>query len=143
NELSLAYPHLDIRRVLELVGTKWNVGTFRPSFGIGGYCIPLAGRYLLQGARHPERLSLLQATIASAEAQPRRVAEYLARRGDIRRVGILGLSYTSDVKVWSHSPTTRIVPLLRQDGLEVKVNDPHYTAAEIRQIVGVDSFAYP
>jgi nucleotide sugar dehydrogenase len=39
NQLSLAYPHLNMTEVLRLVGTKWNVGTFHPSFGSGGYCL--------------------------------------------------------------------------------------------------------
>ena len=59
-ELSRAYPNLDMRTVLELVGTKWNVGTFYPSFGVGGYCIPLSSHYVIQGAQHPEELKLLQ-----------------------------------------------------------------------------------
>jgi UDP-N-acetyl-D-mannosaminuronate dehydrogenase len=42
NQLSLAYPSLNMTEVLRLVGTKWNVGTYHPSFGSGGYC--LAGR---------------------------------------------------------------------------------------------------
>jgi len=39
NQLSLAYPNLNMTEVLRLVGTKWNVGTFHPSFGTGGYCL--------------------------------------------------------------------------------------------------------
>ncbi len=39
NQLSLAYPSLNMVEVLRLVGTKWNVGTFHPSFGSGGYCL--------------------------------------------------------------------------------------------------------
>ena len=50
NQLSLAYAHVDMVEVLRLAGTKWNIGTFHPSFGTGGYCIPLSSRYLLRGA---------------------------------------------------------------------------------------------
>ena len=39
NQLSLAYPSLNMTEVLKLVGTKWNVGVFHPSFGSGGYCL--------------------------------------------------------------------------------------------------------
>ena len=42
NELSLAYPNKNIREVLKLVGTKWNMNTYYPGFGTGGYCIPLS-----------------------------------------------------------------------------------------------------
>jgi UDP-N-acetyl-D-mannosaminuronate dehydrogenase len=39
NQLSLAYPDIDMTEVLRLVGTKWNIGTYHPSFGTGGYCL--------------------------------------------------------------------------------------------------------
>ena len=38
NQLSLAFPKDNMREVLELVGTKWNIETFYPSLGTGGYC---------------------------------------------------------------------------------------------------------
>jgi UDP-N-acetyl-D-mannosaminuronate dehydrogenase len=73
---------------------------------------------------------------------PRLVAEHLARRG-AKRVGILGLAYKSDLKVHTLSPTLKIVPYLKEKGVEVKVHDPYYSAQEIGQIVGTETFAFP
>jgi nucleotide sugar dehydrogenase len=143
NELALAYPGLDVRTVLELVGTKWNVGTFHPSLGVGGYCIPLASLYVLEGATHPEYLTLLEATVVSSEAQPKRVAQYLVDRGDVKKVGILGLSYIGNVKVWSQSPTIEIVRVLKQNGIDVAVHDPHYSPEEIKGLADADTFDFP
>jgi UDP-N-acetyl-D-mannosaminuronate dehydrogenase len=39
NQLTLAYPNLNMTEVLRLVGTKWNVNVYHPSFGTGGYCL--------------------------------------------------------------------------------------------------------
>jgi nucleotide sugar dehydrogenase len=141
-ELSRAYPNLDMRTVLELVGTKWNVGTFFPSFGVGGYCIPLSSHYVMQGAEHPEELTLLEETVKVCEQQPRLVAQALVKSG-VKKVGILGLSYTQNVKVWAQSPTLRISQFLREAGIQVKVNDPHYTDEEVKKIVGLETFEYP
>ena len=141
-ELSRAYPNLDMRTVLQLVGTKWNVGTFYPSFGVGGYCIPLSSRYVIQGAEHPEELKLLQQTVRTCEQQPILLAQSLFERG-ARKVGILGLSYTQNVKVWAQSPTLEISRHLRESGLEVNVHDPHYSAAEIQDINGHETCQYP
>ncbi|MDQ4024370.1 MAG: nucleotide sugar dehydrogenase, partial [Actinomycetota bacterium] len=143
NELALAYPGLDVRTVLQLVGTKWNVGTFHPSLGVGGYCIPLASLYVLEGATHPEYLTLLEATVSSSEAQPKRVAQYLVDRGDVKKVGILGLSYIGNVKVWSQSPTIEVVRVLKQSGIDVAVHDPHYSADEIKRIADAETFDFP
>jgi nucleotide sugar dehydrogenase len=143
NELSLAYPDLDIRKVLELVGTKWNVEEFYPSIGIGGYCIPLSSHYMLQGSPHPDRLSLLEATIAAARAQPEHVARSLSHRRDVRSVAILGLSYLGNIKVSSNSPTLAIARRLIDSGIAVAIHDPYYSDDEIRELTGAPSFEFP
>jgi nucleotide sugar dehydrogenase len=142
NQLSLAYPDVDMKEVLGLVGTKWNVETYHPSFGTGGYCIPLSSQYVLLGAKRPEYLTILRDTIESDKRQPEIVAENLAKRG-IRKAGILGLAYKGDIKVSILSPTIRIAKKLIGMGVDVKVNDPYYSKAEIKRIVGVESFDFP
>ena len=81
NQLSVAYPDLNMKKILKLVGTKWNVGTFHPSFGTGGYCLPLAPHYVLSGCKNPEALTLLKNSVDFDYDQPRRVAKSLAKRG--------------------------------------------------------------
>jgi len=142
NQLSLAYPNVDMTEVLKLVGTKWNIGTYHPSFGTGGYCIPLSSQYLLSGTGHPERLSILKAAVDTDSELPVMVADALASR-DAKKVGVLGLSYKGDLKVHILSPTLKIVSRLKGKGIEVKVHDPYYSHNEIRQIVGTETFAFP
>lgn len=142
NQLSLAYPHVNIREVLQLVGTKWNVGTFQPSFGTGGYCIPLSSRYVLEGAERPEHLSILAETVKTDGAMPARVAASLLGRR-CKTVGILGLSYKGNLKVPALSPSIGIVQALVAGGAIVKLYDPYFTAQEVREIAGVETFAFP
>jgi nucleotide sugar dehydrogenase len=142
NQLSLAYPTLDMTEVLRLVGTKWNVGTFHPSFGSGGYCIPLSSKYVLEGAEDPEQLTILTDTVRTDENLPSLIADRLADNG-FQNVGILGLSYKGDLKVHILSPTLRISKRLMERGVNVKVNDPYYTGDEIRKITGAESFQFP
>jgi UDP-N-acetyl-D-mannosaminuronate dehydrogenase len=70
------------------------------------------------------------------------VAQSLVQAG-AKKVGILGLSYTQNVKVWAQSPTLRISEFLLEAGVEVKVNDPHYTPAEVSKIAGLETFEFP
>ena len=142
NQLSLAYPNLNMIEVLKLVGTKWNIGTFRPSFGSGGYCIPLSSQYVLEGAERPEYLTLLKDTMATDVGLPDIVADRIADRG-FRNVGILGLSYKGDLKVHVLSPTLRISKRLMGRGVRVRVNDPYYTPEEIKRLTGTDTFSFP
>ncbi len=142
NQLSLAYPDIDMRQVLALVGTKWNIGTYHPSFGTGGYCIPLSSQYVLSGTGSAEKLSILHSAIATDRNLPLMVAEAVIKKG-ARKVGILGLAYKGDLKVHTLSPTLRIVAHLKEKGVAVKVHDPYYTAEEVKQVCGVETFRFP
>jgi UDP-N-acetyl-D-glucosamine dehydrogenase len=142
NQLSLAYPNVDMKEVLRLVGTKWNVEKYSPSMGCGGYCIPLASSYVLLGSEKPEHLTLLKDTINSDKKQPEIVSESLVRRG-VKKIGILGLAYKGDIKVSILSPAIKIAKKLLELGVSVKVNDPYYSKEEIRKIAGTASFDFP
>lgn len=143
NELAFAYPHLNMREVLRMVGTKWNIGTFVPSFGTGGYCIPLSSKYVLMGAKNPDQLSLLKKTIEFDDSIPERLVDIIAKDSSIKSVGILGLSYKENIKVSILSPTLKLIPHLKRKGFTVKVTDPHFTDEEIESITGCDPFSYP
>ena len=142
NQLSLAFPDINMREVLKLVGTKWNIGTYHPSFGTGGYCIPLSSRYVLGGAREADKLSILSSTVQTDQRQPDMVADMVIAKG-AKKVGILGLAYKGDLKVHTLSPTLRITSYLKDRGIEVKVQDPYYLLEEIQQICGVGTFEFP
>jgi nucleotide sugar dehydrogenase len=142
NQLTAAYPSIDMTEVLRLVGTKWNVETYHPSFGTGGYCIPLSSQYVILGAERPEELTLLRDTVDFDQRMPEMVADSLAKRG-VKKVGILGLAYKGDIKVSILSPTISIVKKLKELGIGVKINDPYYTAGEIERIGGAEAFDFP
>ena len=142
NQLSLAYPDDDIREALQLVGTKWNIGTFYPGFGVGGYCIPLSSQYVIAGAEKPEELTILSDTLETDEAINRHIAASLIKRG-MRNVGVMGLAYKANLKVSVLSPTVPFIDALQEAGVNTKLCDPYYNAAEIYQISGVESFDFP
>jgi len=142
NQLSLAYPNLNMIEVLKLVGTKWNVNVYHPSFGSGGYCIPLSSKYVLEGAEKPEWLTLLKDTVETDSKLPEVIADRLSEKG-FNNVGILGLSYKGDLKVHVLSPTIRLTKRLSERGVNVKVNDPYYDPEEIKRITGAETFTFP
>lgn len=142
NQLSAAYPDMDITNVLKMVGTKWNIGTYHPSFGTGGYCIPLAPQYVLEGAKHPEKLTLIKEAIKTDFSQPNEVVNSLVKRG-VKNVAVLGIAYTGDLKVHVLSPIIPIIKKLKENGINVKVNDPYYSDEEIKGITGCESLKFP
>lgn len=142
NELSLAYPDINVTEVMKLASTKWNIEAYHPSIGIGGYCIPLAPKYLKEGAESPEKLNIFESTIKSFERQPSLVAESLIEK-NFQKIGVLGIAYKGDLKVHVLSPSIEIVKKIKKHGIQVKVHDPYYSEEEIEDILGVDTFSYP
>lgn len=142
NQLSLAFPGEDIRETLRLAGTKWNINTYYPGFGTGGYCIPLSSRYVIAGAERPEELTLLADTIETDSHINRMIAQSMVARG-LKTVGVLGLSYKANLKVSVLSPTLPFVEEMLSNGIKVKLCDPLYSAQEIQDLAGVPSFDFP
>jgi nucleotide sugar dehydrogenase len=142
NQLSLAYPDLDMVQILKLVGTKWNVGTYHPSFGCGGYCIPLAPQYVIEGAAHPEFLTLFHESLKTDFSQADRIVDAIASK-NIKNVGVLGIAYAPDIKVHVLSPALQIVKGLKSRGINVKVHDPYYSNEEVHHLLEVETFNFP
>ncbi len=142
NQLSLAYPKENMREVLKLVGTKWNVGTYHPGFGTGGYCIPLSSQYVLKEVKNKSKLTLLRETIKTDNNINILIAKSLIKKG-YKKIGVLGLSYKGNLKVDILSPVIPFIKYLKSRNINVKLFDPYYSVKEIKKIVGIKSFRYP
>ena len=108
NQLSIAYPKEDMREVLKMVGTKWNIGTFYPGFGTGGYCIPLSSQYVVKDLKD-KKINAIKETIKTDNKINLLIAKSLIKRG-FKKVGVLGLSYKGDLKVHVLSP---VIPFVK------------------------------
>ena len=142
NQLSLAFPKDNIREVLKLVGTKWNVEAFHPGIGAGGYCIPLSSRYILSQVENANKLSLLRETVKTDDGMSKLIANSIAKRG-LKKIGVLGLSYKGDLKV---SVLSKVIPLIKfliKKKIKVKLNDPYFSNKEIYDAARVKTFSFP
>lgn len=142
NQLSQAYPDIDITNVMKMASTKWNVNLYHPSFGTGGYCIPLAPQYLLEGAKYPEKLSLIKESLQTDFSQPDLIIDSILRRG-AQKVAMLGIAYTGDLKVHVLSPALTIAKRLKEKNIDVKIHDPYYSGEEIVSITGHPPLSFP
>ncbi len=142
NQLSLAFPKDNIREVLKLVGTKWNLETFHPGIGAGGYCIPLSSRYILSQVKNISKLSLLRETIKTDDGMVKLIANSIAKKG-LKKIGVLGLSYKGDLKVSVLSKVIPLIKYLTKKKLKVKLYDPYFSKKEIYKAVKVKVFNFP
>jgi nucleotide sugar dehydrogenase len=145
NRLSLAFPQYDMRHILRLASTKWNIPYYFPSLGVGGHCIPLAPQYLVEegGAENP----YLQSVRDSIEFNHGYLDSLYDRRlegllRDKRSVGVLGLAYTPNAKMHKLSPAFSVLDTLR-DTPRLRLHDPYYTSDEIYDLCSVPELNFP
>lgn len=142
NQLALAFPDVDIRETLRLVSMRCNLSCGSPNFGTGGYDLPSASQYVMEGAAVPEYLSLFREANYADLAMPKMIADLVIRK-NYKKIGVLGLSYRSNLKIVAMSPSIRIIEHLKNSRLDVYCYDPYYTHEEIFSIVSVASFPFP
>ena len=142
NQLSEAFPKDNMREVLKLVGTKWNLETFHPGIGTGGYCIPLSSRYVLSQVKNRGKLTLLRETIKTDDNMGSIISNSIKKK-KLKKIGILGLSYKGDLKVSVLSKVIPLVKSLKKKKLSVKLFDPYFTSQEIKKATGVETFKFP
>ena len=142
NQLSLAFPKDNIREVLKLVGTKWNVEVFHPGLGAGGYCIPLSSRYILSQVKNRSKLSLLRETVKTDDSMGKLIANSISKKG-LKNIGVLGLSYKGNLKVSVLSKVIPLVKFLIKKKLKVRLFDPYFSKQEIYKAVKIKTFNFP
>ncbi|MHB1483643.1 MAG: UDP binding domain-containing protein [Saccharofermentanales bacterium] len=135
-QLSLSYGDIDIREVLELAGTKWNVNTYFPSIGVGGYCIPISSKYILEGNKSENHLSLLQNVVDFEKEFINILCDFLRSEG-IKKIGILGASYRNNIIILNGSPLIQIIKKLHEMGIEVYLSDPSFKSSELNAFFDV------
>ncbi|WP_062648092.1 UDP binding domain-containing protein [Streptomyces maremycinicus] len=140
SELSLMLPDFDMAEILRLAATKWNMDLYHPSFGIGGYCVPLAKDYL---GTEPQA----QGAVADFERGEKDLFATLRRtvwrHGPVGRAAVLGIAYAPDMKIHTRSPSLELIHDMRERGVELYAHDPLYPPSEIRAITGARPLSFP
>jgi nucleotide sugar dehydrogenase len=145
NSLALAFPQFDMRHILRLASTKWNIPYYFPSLGVGGHCIPLAPQYVLEeGGRDNAYLGEIRNALDFNDSYfeslyDRRMRGMLEGK---RSVGILGLAYTANAKMHKLSPAFSVLDLLRATP-RLRLHDPYYTGDEIYDLCSVPAMQFP
>lgn len=137
NMLSACFSNIDMVHTLELVGTKWNMNTYHPSVGIGGYCVPLAPLYI---KNEMKAISCNEVSIINqflefnnnyTNHQYKTIKNLLS---DAKKVAVLGISYIANIKVFSGSLSYKIINSLVEDNFIVGIHDPFVSEEEINNV---------
>jgi len=140
--LAATLPEWNVREILALAATKWNMEHYHPSLGIGGYCVPIAHSYL-QATVGEDRKHCFPSRSDAEDSYAAMLLASIIPRLKSRRVAVLGLAYAREIKVHVRSPSLRLLRILHDAGCHVAVHDPLYRPDEIRAICHVDWLEFP
>lgn len=147
NELAAICRHLgvDVFETIRLANLHPRVNVHTPGIGVGGHCIPVDPWFLIHMA--PEQAHLIRAARAINDARPHQVvADILTAHGpgNIRPIGILGVSYKADVDDVRESPALEVIHELRRAHRELYVYDPFcpdQSNADLETVLAQDTIA--
>lgn len=140
SELGIMLPDYDVAEILRLASSKWTMNLYHPSFGIGGYCVPLAKDYL---GTEPGAREVTLELGRIEEATYSRIRQELSKHGPLGKVAVLGISYMPGMKIHTRSPSLRLIQELKEHGAEVYVHDPLYSPEEVAQKTGGNALNFP
>lgn len=127
NQLAVAFTNFDITHVLELAATKWNVEKYHPSFGIGGYCIPLAPQYIFEQMEYENiESSIFEKVLDFNNNCVTSVINLYKNKMKVSdKILVMGLSSIPNVGIINCSIGIEIVKQLKKHFEQVYVNDPY------------------
>jgi UDP-N-acetyl-D-mannosaminuronic acid dehydrogenase len=125
---------VDISEVIRAANSQSFCHLHVPGTGVGGHCIPVYPRFLMQG-EGPSALATLGRRVNDA------MPAYAVHRLDQvlgglagKRVLVLGLTFRPDVAVTAHTNAVDLLGALRGAGATVAGHDPLLSEAQVRRL---------
>ncbi len=133
---------VDVTEVIAAANSQPFSHIHQPGVGVGGHCIPVYPRFLLEGAaaRLPEAAREINDGMAAYAVE--KLAQALGGLKG-KTVIILGLSYRPDVKEAAFSSAFLLANELTARGARVLVHDPLFSVDEVRALALEPSEPFP
>jgi UDP-N-acetyl-D-mannosaminuronic acid dehydrogenase len=123
---------IDFKEVARFANRHPRVNVHDAGPGVGGHCIPVDPWFVVE--KHPEESRMIRLARERNDDMPRHVAtrcRELVVGIDQPRIAVLGVAYKGNVDDIRESPALAIIDMLKKDGLDVRVHDPHVRSASI------------
>lgn len=133
NELAKVCDRLDINclDVIEMANKHPRVNIHQPGPGVGGHCLAIDPYFIY--AKAPEEAKIIKLARDTNCSMPQYVVEKTKMLlADIKnpKIAAFGVTYKGNVDDVRESPSMKIVKMLKREGFEVDVFDPHVNNPE-------------
>lgn len=134
NELSFAYPKINIRNIAKLLLKHIELNDSHLCIGAGGYKTLSSLQNILEASKNPNSLSLLK---ASQESNLNMILQYAEtiKSHNCKSVTILGISVKGNLKSTELSPSVILAESLYRLGIKIFVDDPLFSKDALSKIL--------
>lgn len=127
NEFSLLSDELgfNLKEAIRFANHHPRVNILQPGPGVGGHCIPIDPWFLVENSKVA---SLIPTARKVNDKMPEVTVKRFYKKMGISapsKIAVLGLAYKKNVDDWRSSPSLEIIRILKKDGHQVLVHDPH------------------
>jgi UDP-N-acetyl-D-mannosaminuronic acid dehydrogenase len=129
---------VNVKNCIEIANNHPRVNILYPGIGTGGHCIPIDPWFIHQVDPYNSRLIYMSRM--TNEEVPQKIAEKIRKSvKNIKNPKIiaLGVTYKPEVNDIRHSPSLRIVNILRDEGYNIKAYDPFVKEYSYKSIIDV------
>lgn len=134
NELAKICDKLEINclDVIALANKHPRVNIHQPGPGVGGHCLAIDPYFIC--AKAPETAKLIRLARDTNRSMPAFVAEkakQLTKGIEQPKIAVFGVTYKGNVDDIRESPALEVIRLLKKEGVQVAVSDPHGKLPEL------------
>lgn len=147
NELSVICDKegLDVWELLSLCNRHPRVNILNPGTGVGGHCIAVDPWFIV--ARNPDDAKIIKTARQVNNSKPKWVCsqikekaqDFKARFNREAKIACLGVSFKPDIDDIRESPALEVVSMLKKDGYDILVVEPHLDSMPEFEIVDLES----
>lgn len=133
NELALisAALNLDALEIIRLANMHPRVKLHKPGPGVGGHCLSVDPWFIVEKSPYARLINLSRIINDNMPMYVvKRVGEILEGI-ESPQVSVLGIAYKGNVDDTRESPATTVIRLMQQQGIRVRVYDPHVRNYEV------------
>lgn len=133
NELAKICYEIDVNclDVIEMANKHPRVNIHQPGPGVGGHCLAIDPYFIY--AKAPEAAKIIKLARDTNRSMPEFVVEKLKAllcESENPKIAAFGVAYKGNVDDMRESPAFEIVSMLKEEGYQVEVFDPHIENSE-------------